>query len=65
MDTPVTRYDPGRARKAQRYGKERGVRIYIAAEELIAAGIDPEADPPTYRVWPGRSGGVTLRLYKT
>ena len=61
----VTRYDKARARKAQRYGKEKGVRVYLAAEELIAAGIDPDGPAPTYRVWPGRSGGVTLRLYKT
>lgn len=64
MEAPVTRHDPARARKAQRYGRERGVRINIAAEELAKAGIDPNGPPPTFRVWPG-DGSVFVRFYTT
>lgn len=59
----VTRYDPGRARRAVRQGKERGVRVYIPADELRKAGIDPHGAIPTYKVWGRRSGSVLVRLY--
>ncbi len=62
MDAPVTRHDPHRARKAQRHGKQRGVRIEIAAEELLKAGIDPYGPAPTFKVWPG-DGSVFVRFY--
>lgn len=62
MVAPVTRHDPARARKAQRYGKQRGVRIEIAAEELEKAGIDPHGAAPTYKVWAG-DGSVFVRFY--
>jgi len=58
------RYDAARARKSQRYGKEKGIRVFIAAEELEAAGIDPNGEPPDYRVWGRRGGSVLVRLYK-
>ena len=50
-------------RKAQRSGREKGVRIYIGADELRAAGIDPDGPPPTFRVWGRRRGSVLVRLY--
>lgn len=56
-------YDPGRIRKAQRYGAEKGVRINIPAAELRKAGIDPNGPTPTYRVWGTSKGGVMVRLY--
>jgi hypothetical protein len=60
------RHDPTARRKSQRHGKQKGVTITIAATELRAAGIDPEAPPPEYRVFPGskRDGGMQLRLYR-
>ena len=59
-----TRYDPARARKALRYGKEKGVRIFISADELRACGIDPDGPTPEYRVWGRRGGSVLVRLYR-
>jgi hypothetical protein len=59
------RHDPFKRRKAQRHGREKGVRINLSAAELRLAGIDPDGPPPEYRVWPDRTkkGGVRLRLY--
>jgi hypothetical protein len=48
------RHDTGLRRKATRTGRQRGCLVYIAAEELLLAGIDPYADPPHYRVYPKR-----------
>jgi hypothetical protein len=60
------RHDPRARRKAQRHGRQKGVTITIAAAELRAAGIDPDGDVPTYRVYPGskRDGGLQLRLFR-
>lgn len=57
-------YDHARRRQAKRSGRERGCWAYIAAEELEAAGIDPEGPPPLYRVWGTPRGGVLVRLYR-
>ncbi len=61
------RYDPERRRKSQRHGRQKGIVITIAAAELVAAGIDPEAPPPEYKVYPGsrRDGGLQIRLFRT
>lgn len=56
-------FDPGLRRKAQRKGRERGCWIYLSAETLKAAGIDPGAPSPHYRTWAGKGGSVLLRLY--
>lgn len=56
-------YDPGQRRQSQRAGREKGIRVFIPAEVLLASGLDPDAPPPSYRVWPGTRGGVRLRLY--
>lgn len=58
------RYDPALRRQAKRTGRERGCWIYIAAEELEAAGYDPQGTAPFYRVWGGIRGGVRVRLYR-
>ena len=62
---------PGRAdhaarKLAARKGREKGCSVYIDAETLAEAGIDPDGPPPFYRVWAGskRDGGLYLRLYK-
>lgn len=47
--TSSTSYDPARERQSVRYGKQKGVTIYLPAEELRAAGIDPDGPPPKYR----------------
>lgn len=56
------RYDPARRRRAKRTGRERGCWLYVPAEELERAGIDPTGPPPWYRVW-GRSRSVLVGLY--
>lgn len=42
----------------------RGCYVYIPAEELVKAGIDPQGPPPLYRTWGSRRGSVLVRLYK-
>lgn len=59
-----TKYDAGARRRAQRSARERGCWVYVPAEELVKAGIDPAGDPPTYRTWGTARGGVMVRLYK-
>ena len=57
-------FDPGLRRRAQRQGREKGCWVYIPAETLKAAGIDPGGPVPFYRTWAGRAGSVLLRLYR-
>lgn len=47
------RHDPAKRRRAHRRGRERGCHVYIAADELVALGIDPLGPTPFYRAWPG------------
>lgn len=54
MSEPVTvtedaSYDSARRRRATRYGRQRGVYVYLPASELRRAGIDPANPPPWYR----------------
>jgi len=62
-DVPPGRHDAGLRRRSTRKGRERGCSLYIAAEELQAAGIDPKALPPLYRVWAGRKRTLVVSLY--
>jgi hypothetical protein len=62
---PYGRHDAMLRRKAQRNARERGCWVYIPAETLVAAGIDPKGPVPYFRTWAGRGGSVLLRLYKT
>ena len=48
------RHDGAARRRAQRAGRERGCWVYIAAEQLLEAGIDPKGPPPWYRLWVGK-----------
>lgn len=58
------RSDPARRRRTQRHGRERGAWLYLPAEILEQAGFDPSEPPPFYRVWAGKRGGLTIRLYR-
>lgn len=58
------RYDAGQRRRSLRRGRERGCWLYIPAEELQRAGIDPAGPAPFYRTWGTPSGGVFARLYR-
>lgn len=51
-------------RQASRTQRERGCWVYIPAEELQKAGIDPHGDAPYYRTWGSRRGSVLVRLYR-
>lgn len=46
----TSRYDRAEWRKSQRMGAQRGVRVFIPAAELRAAGIDPDGPPPLFRL---------------
>lgn len=58
------RYDAGLRRRATRGGRDKGCRVYIAAEELSKAGFDPSDPAPYYRVWGSSRGGLFVRLYR-
>ena len=58
------RHDHCAARQSVRYGAEKGIRIYIPKDDLVAAGIDPDGQPPKFRTWPGRTGSIMVRLYR-
>lgn len=38
--------------------------VYITAEQLVATGVDPNSDPPSYRVWANKKGRIMIQLYK-
>lgn len=59
------RTDTDARKKAQRRGRERGCWVYIPAEQLVAAGIDPASPTPWYRIW-GQSGRprFVVNLYR-
>jgi hypothetical protein len=48
-------YDQAKRRKGIRRGRERGCWVYVPAEELEGAGLDPSSDePPYYRLYSRR-----------
>ena len=57
-----SRYDQAYRRRSQRRGRERGCWVYIPAEELVEAGLNPADPPPWYRVWT-RKRTVLVQLY--
>ncbi len=58
------KHDAGLRRKATRAAREKGCSIYIPAEILRVAGIDPEGPTPYYRTWAAKRGSVLIRLYR-
>ncbi len=46
----------GLLKRAHRKGREKGCHVYIAADVLREVGIDPDATPPLYLIYPGRKG---------
>lgn len=59
------RHDSAARRKGLRTKGQRGCSIYIPAEELLKAGVDPWAEePPYYRIWAGPRGRVVIQLYR-
>lgn len=61
---PAGRYDSAERRQGVRKQRERGISVYIPAEELVKAGIDPDGPPPRYRTWGSARGSVLVRLYR-
>lgn len=57
------RYDPAMRRQSIRKGREKGCSVYIAAEALLHAGVDPNGPAPYYRVWAGQRGRFIVTLY--
>ena len=60
---PHGRHDPAARRQAQRKSRERGCWVYLSAEALVRAGIDPSGPAPFYRTWSGRRGRFVVTLY--
>lgn len=50
----MPRYDPAARRRGVRKGRERGVWIFVPAEELERIAVDPRAAAPWYRIWTRR-----------
>jgi hypothetical protein len=63
QDVPSSR-DSAERRRTRRVGRERGCAVYIPADELVKAGIDPYGPPPYARVWGAPRGRVVVQLYK-
>lgn len=64
MTGQAGRHDPMARRKTRRSGRERGAWLYVPAEALQRAGVDPAGPEPYYRVWAGKGGSVVVRLYR-
>ena len=59
----ATRYDHAARRRGVRHGRERGCWVYIPAEELRKANIDPHEAPPWYRIWANRTR-ILIQFYR-
>lgn len=57
-------YDHAKRRRAQRRQRMRGCYVYVPAEELVKAGIDPNGPAPFYKVWGSKGGSAFVRFYK-
>lgn len=64
VELPAGRYDAMARRQGTRTQRERGCWVYIPAEELLKAGIDPHDQPPFCRTWGSKRGSVLVRLYR-
>lgn len=58
------RSDQAKRNKASRGGRQRGCYIYIPAQRLQEAGIDPTGPEPYYRLWAGRRGSLLVTFYR-
>lgn len=59
------RHDPAARRRATRGGRRKGCYVYIPAEQLAEAGIDPNGPAPYYRTWVGGNRPrVIVNLYE-
>lgn len=47
-----------------RRGREKGCWVYVPADELRKAGLEPDDPPPFYRAWGTKGLGVMIRLYR-
>jgi len=56
-------YDPARRRQGVRKGGERGLWVYVPAEELEKAQIAVNGSPPFYRLW-AHEKAVLVRFYR-
>ena len=65
MNETRPQYDAQQRRRATRGGRQRGCSIYIAADELEAAGWDPAGELPYYRVWGRHRGSVLVQLSRS
>jgi hypothetical protein len=67
--TVTGRYDKAERKQSTRKQREKGCTIYITAEELKAAGFDPDGPPPFYRIHGHKrsrnAGSVIVSLYRT
>lgn len=65
MQGEMGSHDSKRRRKASRSGRMKGVKVFIPAEELVRAGIDPDGPPPLYRLVGRKVRGhrVIVNLY--
>lgn len=59
-----TKYDAMLRRRSTRKGREKGCHLYIPAEELRKAGVDPDGPPPYFRTWGRGRGSIMVRLYR-
>lgn len=50
-DPETRRYDHAVERVSVRYGRQKGVTVFIPAAELRKAGIDPDGEPPGYKTY--------------
>jgi len=57
-------HDQALRRRTLRRGREKGCWLYVSAEDLARLGFAPGEPAPFYRVWAGRAGGLTVRLYR-
>lgn len=64
LKRPAYAYDAAKRRRVRQRQRERGVTVYIPADELERAGYDLNDPPRFYRVWGTSRGGLFVRLYR-
>jgi hypothetical protein len=58
------RHDAAALRHSKRAGRERGCWVYVPAEQLVEAGLNPYDPAPDYRVWSGKKRTLLVQLYE-